>query len=73
MTCSKLSFSLANDALLHFLHPNALQRWRDKFLAEISALINSNLPDYDIFSRNKNAILFSLRTMARPTFPCFLP
>ena len=67
------NFSFVKIGMILHLHPNALQRWRDKFLAEISALINFNLPDYDIFSRNKNAILFSLRTMASPTFPCFLP
>lgn len=35
------------------IHPNGLQRWRDKFLDEISALLNFELPDSDIFSRNK--------------------
>ena len=117
MTCSKLKFSLANDALIHFfrsdswavdeiyflntfcrnfsdrfwkfnmrllyeennvlrfdknfsfvkigmnlhLHPNALQRWRDKFLNEISSLMNFDLPIDDIFSRNKiEALIFGL-------------
>ena len=35
------------------VHPNALQRWRDKFFREISSLMNFDLPAEDIFSRNK--------------------
>lgn len=43
------------------VHPNALQRWRDKFLNEISSLMNFDLPIEDIFSRNKvEALIFSL-------------
>lgn len=39
------------------VHPNALQRWRDKFLKEISSMMNYNLPADDIFSRNKVEVL----------------
>ena len=48
------------------VHPNGLQRWRDKFLAEIAALLEYNLPTNDIFSRNKvEALVFVLeRTIA---------
>ncbi|MBR6013546.1 MAG: hypothetical protein IK062_07185 [Selenomonadaceae bacterium] len=35
------------------LHPNALQRWRDKFFNEIASLMNYDLPGGDIFSCNK--------------------
>ena len=42
----KISFNL-------HAHPNALQKWRDKSLADISALLNFQLSSHDIFSRNK--------------------
>lgn len=43
------------------VHPNGLQRWRDKFLAKIAALLEYNLPSDDIFSRNKvEALVFVL-------------
>lgn len=49
---------IGND--LH-VHPNALQRWRDKFFYEIALLMNFELPDEDIFSRNKvEALIFVL-------------
>ena len=35
------------------IHPNGLQRWRDKFLAKIATLLEYNLTIDDIFSRNK--------------------
>ena len=35
------------------VHPNALQRWRDKFLEDLGDLMEYKLPDSDIFSRNK--------------------
>lgn len=48
------------------VHPNGLQRWRDKFLAKIATLLEYNLPADDIFSRNKvEALVFVLeRTIA---------
>lgn len=48
------------------VHPNSLQRWRDKYLTEIAALLEYNLPTNDIFSRNKvEALVFVLeRTIA---------
>lgn len=43
------------------VHPNALQRWRDKFFKEISSLMNFDLPPEDIFSRNKvESLIFVL-------------
>ena len=48
------------------VHPNSLQRWRDKYLTEIAAMLEYNLPTNDIFSRNKvEALVFVLeRTIA---------
>ena len=48
------------------IHPNGLQRWRDKFLAEIASLLEYKLPTADIFSRNKvEALIYVLeRTIA---------
>ena len=48
------------------IHPNGLQRWRDKFLIEISSLLEYKLPKADIFSRNKvEALIYVLeRTIA---------
>ena len=43
------------------VHPNGLQRWRDKFLSKISMMMDYNLPVEDIFSRHKvEALIFSL-------------
>ena len=43
------------------VHPNGLQRWRDKFLSKIATMLDYNLPIEDIFSRNKiEALIFSL-------------
>lgn len=43
------------------VHPNGLQRWRDKFLGKIAMMMDYNLPIEDIFSRNKiEALIFSL-------------
>ena len=43
------------------IHPNDLQRWRDKFLAKIATLLEYNLPANDIFSQNKvEALVFIL-------------
>ena len=39
------------------IHPNGLQRWRDKFLLEISSLMNYCLPASSIFSLNKIEIM----------------
>lgn len=39
------------------IHPNGLQRWRDKFLLEISSLMNYYLPVNSIFSLNKIEIM----------------
>lgn len=55
------NFSFVKIGMILHLHPNALQRWRDKFLTEISALMNFDLPVDDIFSRNKiEALIFVL-------------
>ena len=39
------------------IHPNGLQRWRDKFLLEISSLMNYHLPVSSMFSRNKIEVM----------------
>ena len=39
------------------IHPNGLQRWRDKFLNEIAALLNFRVTDRDLYSRNKIEVL----------------
>ena len=55
------NFSFVKIGMILHLHPNALQRWRDKFLTEISSLMNFDLPVDDIFSRNKiEALIFVL-------------
>ena len=46
------------------VHPNGLQRWRDKFLSKIATMMDYNLPIEDIFSRNKiEALIFSLERL----------
>lgn len=43
------------------IHPNGLQRWRDKFLSNIKSLMEYKLPLSDIFSRNKvEALIYVL-------------
>ena len=39
------------------IHPNGLQRWRDKFLNEIATLLNFRVTDRDLYSRNKIEVL----------------
>ena len=39
------------------IHPNGLQRWRDRFLNEIAALLNFRLIEKDLYSRNKIEVL----------------
>lgn len=57
--CRKLSF--VNIGMKLHIHPNGLQRWRDKFLADIASLLEYKLPPTDIFSRNKiEALIFVL-------------
>ena len=48
------------------IHPNGLQRWRDKILSEIASLLEYKLPINDIFSINKvEALIYVLeRTVA---------
>lgn len=44
------------------VHPNGLQKWRDKFLTDIASLLEFNLPKSDIFSRNKvECLVFVLK------------
>ena len=46
------------------IHPNALQRWRDKFLADIVKLLNFELPTSDLFSINKiEALVYVLERL----------
>ena len=47
------NLSFVKLALQLHIHQNALQKWRDKILADIAALLNYKLPSTDIFSRNK--------------------
>lgn len=54
-------FSFTKISLNLHVHVNGLQRWRDKFLADISSLLEYKLPVSDIFSRNKiEALIFVL-------------
>ena len=39
------------------IHPNGLQRWRDRFLNEIATLLNFRVIDRDLYSRNKIEVL----------------
>ena len=48
----RLNWSFVKIGMELHIHPNGLQRWWDKFLAEIAALLEYNLPPADIFSRN---------------------
>lgn len=53
--------SFVHIAMNLHVHPNTLQRWRDKFFNEVASLMNFELPDEDIFSRNKvEALIFVL-------------
>lgn len=62
----RLNWSFVKIGMDLHIHPNGLQRWRDKFLAEIASLLEYNLPTADIFSRNKvEALIYVLeRTIA---------
>ena len=57
----RLDYSFVKISLQLNIHPNGLQRWRDKILFDIASLMNYKLPVSDIFSRNKiEALIFSL-------------
>lgn len=57
----RLDYSFVKIGMELHIHPNGLQRWRDKFLLEISALMNYHLPVSSIFSRNKvETMIFAL-------------
>ena len=57
----RLNLSFVNIGMKLSVHPNGLQRWRDKFLAEIAALLEYKLPATDMFSRNKvEALVYAL-------------
>ena len=57
----RLNWSFVKIGMELHIHPNGLQRWRDKFLAEIASLLEYNLPTTDIFSRNKvEALIYVL-------------
>lgn len=47
-----LNYSFVKIGFNLHVHPNALQKWRDKSLTDISALLNFRLLPDDIFSRN---------------------
>ncbi len=42
------------------IHPNGLQRWRDRFLSELSSLLSFELPLQDMFSLRKTEALVSV-------------
>lgn len=57
----RLGHSFTKISLELHIHPNGLQRWRDKFLNDIASLLNFDLPVNDIFSRNKvGTLVFTL-------------
>ena len=57
----RLNYSFVKIGMELHIHPNGLQRWRDKFLLEISALMNYYLPVNSIFSQNKvEVMIFAL-------------
>ena len=60
----RLKHSFTKISLELHVHPNGLQRWRDKFLNEIAALLDFDLPINDIFSRNKvGTLVFTLERL----------
>ena len=60
----RLGHSFTKIGLELNVHPNGLQRWRDKFLQEIASLIDFELPVDDIFSRNKvGTLVFTLERL----------
>ena len=60
----RLNHSFTKISLELHVHPNGLQRWRDKFLNEIASLLDFDLPINDIFSRNKvGTLVFTLERL----------
>ena len=60
----RLNHSFTKISLELHVHPNGLQRWRDKFLNEIATLLNFDLPVSDVFSRNKvGTLVFTLERL----------
>ena len=61
-----LNWSFVKIGMNLHIHPNGLQRWRDKILSEIASLLEYKLPINDIFSINKvEALIYVLeRTVA---------
>ena len=60
----RLNHSFTKISLELHVHPNGLQRWRDKFLNEIADLLDFDLPINDIFSRNKvGTLVFTLERL----------
>lgn len=60
----RLNHSFTKISLELHIHPNGLQRWRDKFLNEIATLLDFDLPINDIFSRNKvGTLVFTLERL----------
>ena len=57
----RLNLSFVKIGMELNIHPNGLQRWRDKFLADIADLLEYRLLTADIFSRNKvEALIYAL-------------
>lgn len=60
----RLNHSFTKISLELHVHPNGLQRWRDKFLNEIAILLDFSLPINDIFSKNKvGTLVFTLERL----------
>ena len=61
-----LNWSFVKIGMNMHIHPNGLQRWRDRILSEIASLLEYKLPINDIFSINKvEALIYVLeRTVA---------
>lgn len=53
----RLDYSFVKIGMELHVHPNGLQRWRDKFLLEISSLMNYYIPVNSIFSKNKVEVM----------------
>lgn len=56
----KLNMTYIAIAMKLHVHPNGLQRWRDKFLTEIATMLFFELPDTDAFSIPKLQIIINV-------------
>jgi hypothetical protein len=56
----KLNMTYVSISMKLHVHPNGLQRWRDKFLTEIATMLFFELPDTDAFSITKLQIIIDV-------------